>query len=131
LLNRYPKISIFCGIGAVHAREEIIQLSTLLKAPIGYTFRGKMGIQFDNPNDVGMTGLLGLPSAYHAMHESDVVLLLGTDFRYTPFMPTTNKLIQIDNKPEKLGRRAKLELGLTGDIKDTLMALLPYIKNKT
>lgn len=131
LLNTYPKISIFCGIGAVHAREDIMHLSELLKAPVGYTFRGKMGIQFDNPNDVGMTGLLGLPSAYHAMHESDVVLLLGTDFPYTPFMPTNNKLIQIDNKPEKLGRRAKLALGLTGDIKDTLAALIPYINNKT
>ena len=131
LLNKYPKISIFCGVGAKHAREEIIRLSELLKAPVGYSFRGKMGIQYDNPNDVGMTGLLGLPSAYHAMHESDVVLLLGTDFPYTPFIPTNNKLIQIDDRPEKLGRRAKLELGLTGDIKDTLTALLPLIKNKT
>jgi pyruvate dehydrogenase (quinone) len=90
-----------------------------------------MGIQHDNPNEVGMTGLLGLPSAYHAMHESDVVLLLGTDFPYTPFIPTKNRLIQIDDKPEKLGRRAKLELGLTGNIKDTLVALLPFINNKT
>lgn len=130
LLNKYPKISIFCGIGAIHARAEIIKLAELLKAPVGYTFRGKMGIQYDNPNEVGMTGLLGLPSAYHAMHESDVVILLGTDFPYTPFMPTGNKLIQIDNKPEKLGRRAKLELGLTGDIKDTIAALLPLINNK-
>lgn len=131
LLNKYPKVSIFCGFGAIHAHEEIMRLAEALKAPVGYTFRGKMAIQQHNPNDVGMTGLLGLPSAYHAMHESDVVLLLGTDFPYTPFMPTNNKLIQIDDKPEKLGRRAKLELGLTGDIKDTLTALLPFIKNKT
>ena len=131
LLNRSPKVCIFCGIGAVPAREHVVRIAELLKAPVGYTFRGKMGIQFDNPNEVGMTGLLGLPSAYHAMHESDVVLLLGTDFPYTPFMPTGNKLIQIDDKPEKLGRRAKLELGLTGDIKDTLAALLPFLNEKT
>jgi pyruvate dehydrogenase (quinone) len=130
LLNKYPKVSIFCGFGAIHAREEILLLAKALKAPVGYTFRGKMGIQYDNPNDVGMTGLLGMPSAYHAMHESDVVLLLGTDFPYTPFMPTKNKLIQIDDKPEKLGRRAKLALGLTGDIKDTLRALQPLINDK-
>ncbi|PPK98936.1 thiamine pyrophosphate-dependent enzyme [Parapedobacter indicus] len=131
LLNRCPKVSIFCGIGAVHAREEIIRLAKTLRAPVGYTFPAKPGIQPDNPYEVGMTGLLGLPSAYHAMHESDVVLLLGTDFPYTPFMPTKSKLIQIDDKPEKLGRRAKLELGLTGDVKDTLIALLPYITDKT
>lgn len=130
LLNKYPKVSIFCGFGAVHAREEIIRLAKILKAPVGYTFRGKMGIQYDNPNEVGMTGLLGLPSAYHAMHESDVVLLLGTDFPYTPFMPTKNKLIQIDDNPEKLGRRAKLELGLAGDIKDTITALISLINDK-
>ena len=131
LLNKYPKVSIFCGFGAIHAHDEIIRLAEALKAPVGYTFRGKMGIQYDNPYDVGMTGLLGLPSAFHAMHESDIVLLLGTDFPYIPFMPTDNKLIQIDDKPEKLGRRAKLELGLAGDIKDTLTALLPLIDSKT
>src|SRR5690606_690338 len=68
LLNKYPKVSIFCGIGAIHAHEELLRLAEALKAPIGYTFRAKMGIQYDNPYDVGMTGLLGLPSAYHAMH---------------------------------------------------------------
>jgi pyruvate dehydrogenase (quinone) len=97
---------------------------------VGYTFRGKMGMQYDNPNDVGMTGLLGLPSAYHSMHEADVVLLLGTDFPYTPFMPTKNKIIQVDDSAEKLGRRAKLELGLCGNVQDTLTALLPMIKAK-
>jgi len=130
LLNQNAKVSIYCGIGAKEAHDEIIALAALLKAPIGYSFRGKMAIQHNNPYEVGMTGLLGLPSAYHSMHESDVVLLLGTDFPYTPFMPTKNKIIQVDEKAERLGRRAKLELGLCGKIEDTVTALLPLIKNK-
>jgi pyruvate dehydrogenase (quinone) len=130
ILNRHAKISIFCGIGAKDAHDEVVALAGLLKAPIGYSFRGKMGMQYNNPYEVGMTGLLGLPSAYHSMHEADVVLLLGTDFPYTPFMPVKNKIIQIDEKPEKLGRRAKLEMGLCGKIKDTLQALAPFITNK-
>ena len=130
MLNKGSKISIYCGIGAAEAHDEIIQLASLLKAPVGYTFRGKMGIQYDNPFEVGMTGLLGLPSAYHSMHESDIVLLLGTDFPYEPFMPLKNKIIQIDERPERLGRRAKLEMGLCGRIADTLRFLLPLIKEK-
>lgn len=131
ILNKHPKISIFCGIGAEEAHDEVVALAQLLKAPVGYSFRGKMGMQYENPYEVGMTGLLGLPSAYHAMHESDVVLLLGTDFPYNAFMPEKNKIIQIDEKPERLGRRAKLELGLSGKIKDTISALLPLIEEKT
>jgi len=129
-LNIYPKITIFCGTGADDAHDAVIELAGALKAPIGYSFRGKMGMQYDNPYEVGMTGLLGLPSAYHAMHEADVILLLGTDFPYAAFMPTDKKIIQIDVKPERLGRRAKLDLGLCGNIKDTVEALLPLITIK-
>lgn len=131
LLNKYPKISIFCGIGAADAHGEIVQLAELLQAPVGYSFRGKMGIQHHNPYEVGMTGLLGLPSAYHSMHESDLVLLLGTDFPYVPFMPKDKIIVQIDTKPERLGRRAKLAMGLFGDIKSTVGALLPLLLRKT
>jgi len=130
ILNKGPKVTIFCGIGADEAHDEVIELAGALKAPIGYSFRGKMGMQYDNPYEVGMTGLLGLPSAYHSMHEADVILLLGTDFPYTAFMPTDKKIIQVDLKPERLGRRAKLELGLCGNIKHTVKALLPLIENK-
>jgi len=130
ILNKYPKVTIFCGYGAREAHDEVVALAAALQAPIGYSFRGKMGMQYDNPYEVGMTGLLGLPSAYHSMHEADLVLLLGTDFPYTPFMPTKNKIVQVDDKPEKLGRRAKLEMGLCGNIKDTVAALLPLIKKK-
>jgi pyruvate dehydrogenase (quinone) len=127
LLNQHKRITIFCGIGAAEAHDEIVQLSQLLNAPVAYSFRAKMDIQYDNANDVGMTGLLGLPSAYHSMHESDLLVLLGTDFPYTPFMPTDCKIVQVDIKPERIGRRAKVEVGLCGDVKDTLTALIPLI----
>jgi pyruvate dehydrogenase (quinone) len=90
-----------------------------------------MAIQYNNPYEVGLTGLLGIPSAYHSMHECELLLLLGTDFPYTPFMPVKNKIIQIDIKPENLGRRAKLDLGLCGDVKDTLQELMSMVEMKT
>ena len=130
LLNSHKKVTLFCGLGAAEAHDEIILLAEKLKAPIAYTYKGKMAIQYDNPYEVGLTGLLGIPSAYHAMHECELLLLLGTDFPYTPFMPVQNKIVQIDIKPENLGRRAKLELGLCGDVKDTIQALLPLIELK-
>lgn len=130
LLNSNAKICIFCGIGAAEAHDEVVNLAAVLKAPVGYSFRGKMAIQYDNPYEVGMTGLLGLPSAYHSMHESDVILLLGTDFPYAPFIPKDKKIIQIDTEPHRLGRRAKLTLGVQGDIKHSLKALMPLITEK-
>ncbi|RBL93483.1 thiamine pyrophosphate-dependent enzyme [Chitinophaga flava] len=130
LLQEADKVVIYCGLGATSAHDDVVTLSTLLKAPVSYSFRAKMGIAYDNPNEVGMTGLLGLASAYKSMHEADVVLLLGTDFPYTPFMPEKAKIIQIDKQPERLGRRASLEMGLCGDIGPTLQALLPMIQEK-
>ncbi len=128
LLNSHKRIAIFCGLGASEAHKEVIQLAEKLKAPIAYTYRAKMAIQHDNPYEVGLTGLLGVASAYHAMHDCELLVLLGTDFPYTPFMPVKNKIVQIDIKPENLGRRAKLDLGLCGDVKDTLQALLPLLE---
>ncbi len=130
LLNSHKKVTIFCGLGAAEAHTELIQLAEKLKAPVAYSYKGKMAIQYDNPYEVGLTGLLGIPSAYHSMHECELLVLLGTDFPYTPFMPVENKIVQIDIKPETLGRRAKLELGLCGDVKDTLQALIPMIEMK-
>jgi pyruvate dehydrogenase (quinone) len=127
LINQHKKIAIFCGIGAAEAHDEVVRLAEILKAPVGYSFRGKMSIQYDNPYEVGMTGLLGLPSAYHSMHESDLIILLGTDFPYVPFIPQDKVLVQIDTRPERLGRRAKLEMGLHGDIKTSLAALIPLL----
>jgi len=130
LLNSNKKITIYCGLGAAKAHKEIIQLAENLKSPVAYSYKAKMAIQYDNPYEVGLTGLLGIPSAYHAMHECDLLVLLGTDFPYTPFMPVQNKIVQIDLKPQNLGRRAKLDLGFCGDVKDTLQALLPLIELK-
>jgi pyruvate dehydrogenase (quinone) len=130
LINRNNKITIFCGIGAADAHDEVVELSQKLNATVAYSFRAKMDIQYDNPNEVGMTGLLGLPSAYHSMHECDLLILLGTDFPYTPFMPADCKIVQVDIKPERLGRRAKVDIGLCGTVKDTLTALLPLIAQK-
>ena len=131
LLNRSSNITLFCGIGAREAHDEILELSQRLHAPVAYSFKSKMEIQYDNPNEVGMTGLLGMTSGYESMHAADVLLLLGTDFPYGPFMPTHNKIIQIDINPEHLGRRAKICMGLCGDIKTTLNALLPRLTQKT
>lgn len=131
LINQHEKIVIFCGIGASDAHDEVVALSQQLNAPVAYSFRGKMSIQYDNPNEIGMTGLLGLPSAFHSMHEADLLILLGTDFPYTQFMPTDCKIVQVDLKPERIGRRAKVEIGLHGSVKDTITALLPMLNKKT
>lgn len=130
VLNEHDKVTIYCGIGASKAHEDLVKLAGKLKAPVGYSFRGKMGIQYDNPYEVGMTGLLGLPSAFQSMHEADVVLLLGTDFPYANFMPANKKIIQIDERADRLGRRAKVDMGLCGKIEDTLSVLLPLIEDK-
>ena len=130
LINAGKKITLFCGYGAAGAHDEVVKLAGLIKAPVGYSYRGKMFFQHDNPFEIGMTGLLGLPTAFRAMHESDLVVMLGTDFPYTPFMPVKNKIVQIDAKAERLGRRAKLALGLQGKIKETLEALMPLVDAK-
>ena len=131
VINESKKITVYCGIGAEKAHDQVVQLSQHIKAPVGYSFRGKMSIQPNNPNEIGMTGLLGQPSAYHSMHESDLVLLLGTDFPYDKFMPGNNKIVQIDTSTERLGRRANLFMGLCGDVADTIEALLPLLETKT
>jgi len=130
LINTNNKVTIFCGLGAADAHDEVIELAGMLNAPVAYSYKAKMAIQFENQYEVGLTGLLGFPSAYHSMHECDLLILLGTDFPYTPFMPVKNKIVQIDLKPENLGRRAKLDMGLCGDVKDTLKALFPMIEKK-
>lgn len=130
ILNNAEKVTLFCGIGAKDAHDEMVELSQRLHAPVAYTFKSKMEIQYNNPNEVGMTGLLGMTSGYDSMHEADVLLMLGTDFPYSPFLPEDNKIIQIDVRPNRLGRRAKIHRGLCGDIKTTLTALLPLIRQK-
>jgi pyruvate dehydrogenase (quinone) len=130
LVNRGKKVTLFCGIGCAGAHEEVVALAKKVQAPVGYSFRGKEWVEYDNPNAVGMSGLLGWGAAYQAMHECDVLLLLGTDFPYESFMPTAPKIAQIDVRAERLGRRSRLDLGLCGDVRDTLRALLPLVEQR-
>lgn len=130
-LNKANKITIYCGTGAKDAHQEVVELSQKLNAPVAYSFKSKMEIQYDNPNEVGMTGLLGMPSGYYSMHEAQILLLLGTDFPYTAFMPEDNIIVQVDIKANRIGRRAKVDMGICGDVKSILQTLLPHIKQKT
>ena len=130
LVNRARKVTLFCGAGCAGAHDEVVALAQKLQAPVGFSFRGKEWVEYDNDHAVGMSGLLGWGAAYKAMHECDVLLLLGTDFPYENFMPTAPKIVQIDIRAERLGRRSKLDLGLCGDVRETLRALLPLLEAK-
>jgi pyruvate dehydrogenase (quinone) len=130
LLNDARRITLFCGSGCAGAHDELLALAETLKAPIAYALRGKHFVEYDNPYEIGMTGLIGGRAAYHAMHECDVLLLLGTDFPYEAFMPTQPKIAQVDIRPDHLGRRSRLDLGLLGDVRETLSALLPLLQRK-
>ncbi|WP_149276298.1 thiamine pyrophosphate-dependent enzyme [Pareuzebyella sediminis] len=131
LINTNEKVVLFCGHGCRHAVEEVMQLAKKLNSPLGYSFRGKIFFErADNPYAVGLNGLLGNKSGFEAMHQADVLLMLGTDFPYSEFLPEKCNIIQIDTKPEKLGRRAKVDYGYCGDIKSTLQELLPLIEEK-
>jgi pyruvate dehydrogenase (quinone) len=128
LLNRSEKITILGGAGCAGAHAELIQVAGKLQAPIVHAYRGKEYIEYDNPFDVGMTGLLGFSSGYFAMMNCEVLLMLGTDFPYRDFYPKDATIVQIDIRGEHLGRRSKLEFGLIGDTKTTLRALLPKLE---
>ncbi|RAJ11059.1 pyruvate dehydrogenase (quinone) [Chitinophaga skermanii] len=131
ILNNHEKITIYGGAGCKNAATEVQQLAGLLHAPVAYSYRGKMHLQGDTAHAVGMTGLLGHSSGYQAMHDAEVLLMLGTDFPYVPFLDVKGKIIQIDVKPQHLGRRANLTMGLCGNMRDTLQALLPLIQQKS
>ncbi|MCH4249382.1 MAG: ubiquinone-dependent pyruvate dehydrogenase [Microbacteriaceae bacterium] len=131
LLNESRKVTILAGAGAEGAHKELIALADALAAPVVHAFRGKPFVEYDNPFDVGMTGLLGFSSGYRAMEKCDTLLMLGTDFPYQQFFPKTAHIIQVDIRGENLGRRAPLEIGLVGTVKDTASALLPLLTKKT
>ena len=131
LIRSSKKVALFCGIGCAHAHAEVVALAEKLKAPVGHSYRGKPFVEYDNPLDVGMTGLLGYGAAYRAMHECDLLLLLGTDFPYDKFLPTKPKIAQIDIRADRLGRRSKLDLPLWGDVGETIRALLPIVEAKS
>jgi pyruvate dehydrogenase (quinone) len=125
-------VAIFGGEGCRDARGEVMALATKLKAPVGYSFRGKQWLEHDNPYAVGMSGLLGYGGAYRAIQDADLLLLLGTDFPFSEFLPGDSvKKVQIDRNPKHLGRRTPIDLPLVGDVKATLASLLPKLSEKT
>jgi pyruvate dehydrogenase (quinone) len=130
ILNSSRKITILGGAGCEGAHTELIAVAELLKSPIVHALRGKEFIEYDNPYDVGMTGLLGFSSGYHAMMNCDALLMLGTDFPYQQFYPKNAKIIQVDRLGEQIGRRTPVTLGLIGNVKDTLNALTPLLDDK-
>ena len=127
LLNKADKVAIFAGAGVEGAHDEVIALADALKAPIGHSLRGKHFIQYDNPFDVGMTGLLGYGAAAEGMNDADVLILLGTDFPYDQFLPDT-PTIQVDTHAEKLGRRTDVCLAIHAQVKPFIEALLPHLR---
>jgi pyruvate dehydrogenase (quinone) len=131
VLNKSDKVTILGGAGCAGAHAELIAVARKLNAPIVHALRGKEFIEYDNPFDVGMTGLLGFSSGYFAMMNCNTLLMIGTDFPYQQFFPEHATIIQIDIRGEQLGRRTKLDYGLVGDTKATLQALLPKLKQNS
>jgi pyruvate dehydrogenase (quinone) len=127
VLNRSSKITILGGAGCAGAHDELMEVAGKLQSPIVHALRGKEFIEYDNPYDVGMTGLLGFSSGYFAMMNCEVLLMIGSDFPYQPFFPKHATIAQIDLRGEQLGRRTKLDFGLVGDTKTTLRALIPKL----
>ncbi len=131
ILDDAQKVTILGGAGCAGAHAELLEIAERLKAPIVHALRGKEFIEYDNPYDVGMTGLLGFSSGYHAMMNCDTLLMLGTDFPYQQFYPKSAKIIQVDVRGEQIGRRTPVDLGLIGSVKDTIDALVPLLQDKT
>jgi pyruvate dehydrogenase (quinone) len=130
ILNRARRVTILGGAGCESAHDELIAVAERLKAPIVHALRGKEFIEYDNSYDVGMTGLLGFSSGYHAMMNCDALLMLGTDFPYQQFFPKNAKIIQVDIRGDQIGRRTPVDLGLIGSVKDTLEVLTPRLDDK-
>jgi pyruvate dehydrogenase (quinone) len=130
VLNSAEKVTILGGAGCAGAHSELIKVARILQAPIVHAMRGKEFIEYENPYDVGMTGLLGFSSGYYAMMNSDMLLMLGTDFPYQQFYPPHAYIAQIDIRGEQIGKRTKVDLGLVGDVRETLTALIPLVKQK-
>ncbi|WP_457105390.1 ubiquinone-dependent pyruvate dehydrogenase [Methylobacterium sp. P5_C11] len=131
MLNAAGRVTLFCGRGCAGAHRELLQLAEALKAPVVHALGGKEHVEWDNPYDVGMTGLIGFSSGYRAMLDCDTLLLLGTGFPYRQFYPETAKVAQVDLRAESLGRHCRIDLGLIGDVGETITALLPKLQPKT
>ena len=132
LLNGKHRVTLLCGSGCAGAHDELLALAERLKAPMVHTMRGKEHLEWDNPYDVGMTGLIGFASGYYAMLDCDVLLMLGTDFPYRQFYPHGSgvRIAQVDIRAEQIGRRAAVDLALVGDVRATIHALLPLLEQQ-
>ena len=127
MLNAADNVTILAGAGCRGAHAELLAVAGALKAPVVHALRGKEFVEYDNPYDVGMTGLLGFSSGYRAMEHCDALLILGTDFPYRPFYPDDARVIQVDVRGEHIGRRVAVDVALVGTVKDTIAALLPHL----
>jgi len=130
MLNEASRVTLFCGAGCAGAHQQVLELAKKLKSPIVHTLRGKEFIEYENPYDVGMTGLVGFASGYKAMKSCDALLILGADFPYRQFFPEDAAIAQIDLRPEALGNRCPLDLGLLGSVRETIEGLLPALESK-
>ena len=131
LLNAAGKITILAGIGCAAAHAELLQVAGALQAPVVHTLRGKEFVEPNNPYDVGLNGLLGMPAGYHALMDAEAILMLGTDFPYRQFYPDDARVVQVDTRPENIGRRTRVEIGLVGDVAETLRQLLPHLTTRS
>ncbi|WP_328394812.1 pyruvate dehydrogenase [Streptomyces sp. NBC_00390] len=130
MIDEADRVTLFCGSGTAGAHAEVMQFAERIKSPVGHALRGKEWIQYSNPYDVGMSGLLGYGAAYEATNQCDLLILLGTDFPYNAFLPDDAKIAQVDVRPEHLGRRSKLDLAVWGDVRETLRCLIPRVRAK-
>ncbi|RSN45947.1 pyruvate dehydrogenase [Amycolatopsis sp. WAC 04197] len=130
LINDAETVTLFAGAGVRGAHAEVMELAETVQAPVGHSLRGKEWIQYDNPFDVGMSGLLGYGACYRAMNDADLLVLLGTDFPYDSFLPQA-RTVQVDHDATRLGRRTPLELAVHGDVRETLRAVLPLLRRKS
>ncbi|WP_433362844.1 ubiquinone-dependent pyruvate dehydrogenase [Actinoplanes sp. CA-142083] len=129
VLNRGQRVTILAGAGCQGAHDELLQIAGRLQAPVVHALRGKEFVEYDNPYDVGMTGLLGFPSGYRAMEHCDTLLMLGTDFPYRPFYPAHARVVQVDIRGENIGRRHPVDVPLVGGVRKTIAALLPLLRD--
>ncbi|YAL83086.1 pyruvate dehydrogenase [Dermacoccaceae bacterium W4C1] len=130
-INSHDKVALFVGAGAREAHDEVVELSELIGAPVGHSLRGKDVIQYDNPNDVGMTGLLGYGAAAAGLEDAEVLVMIGTDFPYNQFLPDDVVTAQIDTDASVLGRRTSVDIPIEGDVRATVAALIPLVERKS
>jgi pyruvate dehydrogenase (quinone) len=129
-LNAAERVTILAGAGCAGAHAELVEAAGVLQAPVVHTLRGKEHVEYENPFDVGVTGLLGFASGYRAMESCDALLVLGADFPYRDFYPKDVPVVQVDVRGEQIGRRVPVQYPLVGTVKDTLPALIPLLKAK-